>query len=487
MLSQLRNYSKIIIIIVAVAMVASGALYGALYGFSSGQSSSNNAPSSNIAEVNGTNITQEEYYSVLRSQAGMNNNLTRSQEIPFKYNVLSSIIDRNLILQEADELGIKSVVTEGDLDDYINQILENNEMTEEELSAYLKENNRSLKEFKEQIRENLRVNNRIEQVEKQSYSNITVSEEEIIDSYEKVQAQVIAKSTTDDKGAAKASINEALNKIKSGSEFTEVAEEYTDFNQIDLGMINRENSPLPDDVMAKAFDLEKDKVSDVIEDNNAFYLIKVLDKKMASGEDYENAKGEIKDNILEQKQDEAFSNWLKNIRVESNIVINDSILNGYKALSNGNYSTAVSELEKAIENYPTPMTYVYMAEAYKGNDQEDKAVETFGKAIEEYPQDWELHFNYANLLMGMEETDQEKIIALLDESSSLAVNDFYAHYQLYMAYSQLGAAEKAQSEMEKMTEMQKEIQEQQNAASENNQSPEPTEESAANNGDNSTE
>jgi len=485
MLSKLRNYSKIIIIIVAIAMVASGALYGALYGFGSGKnSSSNNVQSSNIAEVNGTNITQEEYYSVLRSQAGMNNNLTRSQEIPFKYNVLSSIIDRNLILQEADELGIKSTITEEDLNDYINQILEDNEMTEEELSAYLAENNSSLKEFKGQLRENLRVNNRIQQVEEQTYSNINVSEEEIINSYEKVQVQVIAKSTADDKDAAKNSINEALEKIKNGGEFTEVAKEYSDYNRVDLGMINKINSPVPDNVTAKAFELEKGQVSDVIEHTNAYYIIKVLDKKLASGEDYEDAKGEIKESILQEKQEEAFSNWLTNSRVESNIIINDPILSGYKAVSNGNYSLAVSELEKALENYPSPMTYVYMAEAYKGNEQEDKAIETFEKAIEEYPTDWELHFNYASLLMGIEETDQEKIIGLLDKASSSADANLMAHYQLYMAYSQLGATEKAQSEMERMTELQAQMQEQQqNTVNENNQSPEASQESD----DNSTE
>jgi len=472
MLSKLRNYSKIIIIIVAIAMVASGALYGALYGFGSRQFSSSNAPSSNIAEVNGTNITQEEYYSVLRSQAGMNNNLTRSQEIPFKYNVLSSIIDRNLILQEADELGIESAITEEDLNDYINQILEDNEMTEEELSAYLAENNSSLKEFKGQLRENLRINNRIQQVEEQTYSNINVSEEEIINSYEKVQVQVIAKSTADDKDAAKNSINEALEKIKNGGDFTEVANEYTDYNKVDLGMINKTNSPVPDNVTAKAFELEKGQVSDVIEHENAYYIIKVLDKKLASGEDYENAKEEIKENILQQKQNEAFSNWLTNFRAESNITINDPILSGYKAVSNGNYSIAVAELEKALENYPTPMTYVYMAEAYKGNEQQDKAIETFDKAVEEYPEDWELHFNYASLLMDLEEADQEKIIGLLDKASSYAGDNLMAHYQLYMAYSQLGATEKAQHEMEIMNKLQAKMQKQQN-----NQSTEASQES----------
>src|SRR5690554_5692817 len=94
MFDKLRNYSKIIIIIIAIAMVVTGALYG--IGAFNNPNMDMMSPSNNIATVNGANVSQQEYYTILTNQSGLSN-LTRAQEIPFKYDVLSSIINRKLI------------------------------------------------------------------------------------------------------------------------------------------------------------------------------------------------------------------------------------------------------------------------------------------------------------------------------------------------------------------------------------------------------
>jgi len=151
----------------------------------------NNSPSSatvsanNVARVNDTDITQEEYLSELQNMAPQTDSLSRSQILPFKLNVLNSIIERNLILQKADEQGIKADVTDKDIDDTINQILENNNMTEEELKEHFTEQNYSYNDFKKNLRNNLEQNSIIQQTVENTYNNVVVSEEEIKTEYEK--------------------------------------------------------------------------------------------------------------------------------------------------------------------------------------------------------------------------------------------------------------------------------------------------------------
>lgn len=455
MFNKLRSYSKFIIIIIVVAMVITGIFYGV------GMFSNVNMSDFEIAEVNGKNILQQEYYSYLGNQLRYTQ-LTRAQEVPFKYQILNSLINTKLVFQEADKLGIKEEVTEKDVDEFLNQYLTDYQITEEELKAELEKEGNSITDFRKEISNMLGPNSRIEQVQKLTYADVVVTEEEIISDYEEIKLQVIEKGFAEDKEKAEQSISEALQKINNGSDFAEIAVEYSDFYRVELEMFTREDSLLPADITEKAFSLEKDQLSEIIEGENSYYLIKVLDKKLADGEEFENAKEEIRETLLADKQEEAFTQWLLNLREESEIIINDPILSGYHGLANGDYEFAASELEKALEaEYVSPMTYIYLSQAYMSNEQTDKALETYDKAIENYPDDWELNYNYGMFLYTMEEPDQEKAVSLLDNASISAGEDIMAHYQLYMAYLQLGESEKAQLERDKMNDISENMQKQQ--------------------------
>ncbi|MFW5985859.1 MAG: SurA N-terminal domain-containing protein [Halanaerobiales bacterium] len=461
MISELRNYSKFIIIIIAVAMVVTGALYG--YGRFTGSPESN-PQSAYVARVNGTNITQQEYYNVLRNQSAGRSDITRSQEVPFKLNVLNSMIDRELLLQKAEEMDLKSNVSDENVNEYIDETLENNNMSMDELENFLEGQNSNLNKFKQDIKNGLRAENLIKQVRERSYSDITVTEEEIVNFYEKIHPQVIAINFDDDKQTASSEIEEALNRIESGSSFGDVASEYSDLaagSKGDLGTLGHDNKYFSGDVTNRIFELEKGKTSDVIEGDKAFYVVKVLDKKTATGEEFEEAKEEVRKDLLEEKQQQAFDNWLQSVKSESNIIIEDPLLAGYKAKEEGNINTAITELEEALESYPATMTYIYLAQAYQENDQQDKAIETFEAALEEFPEDWEVHYNYAMALADQEETDKEKAVDLLDNAAEFAGEELMAHYQIYIGYNQLGAEEKAEAEMEKVVEIQEKLQEQQ--------------------------
>lgn len=363
MFSSLRNYSKIIIIIIAVAMVVTGALMGFGSYMRNDTTSADMKPY--IAKVNDTKIPHETYLAVLRNRAAQTSQLSSSQYLPFKSSILESMIEREVILQKAEEMGIESTVTEEDLEKTIQNILEQNEMTQEELIKKLSEQGYSFDKFKDDLKTDLDTNSIIQQTIEKSYDKVTVSEEEIKKAYEEQEYE---------------------------EEFTEV----------------------------------KDK---------------------------------IKDSLLNQKRNTAFQNWLESAKAEAEIEITDPSLNGFNALKEGNYDKAISELNKAIESNPYPSLYVYLAEAYEGKGEREDALNSYTTAVEQFPEDWELHYNYGNFLSKIEERD--KAISQYDKASELAGENFMAHYQLYIAYNRLEAKDKAEKEMEILKEMQKKYQEQQ--------------------------
>ncbi|MCG8515049.1 MAG: SurA N-terminal domain-containing protein [Halanaerobiales bacterium] len=451
MFSKIRNYSKIIIIIIVVAMAVTGFVgYGT---YLTNRPTGTDAGSPYIARVNRTNITRDDYNALLRNRAAGIQQMIASQIVPFKLNVLNSIIEKEVILQEADRMGLKPQVTDQDVQDYIAQVLAANEMTEEELSANLQTQGITLAQLTADLKKGMEEENLIEQARDSSFSNINVTEEEIINEYEKIDLKVIKKDQVAEADQAEQSINEALNQLKAGTEFSEVAGQFSDLNTSgELGLIGRNNPYLPGEIVAQAFELETGRLSEVISAGDAYYILKVVDKQLAEGEEYENAREDIKERLLTAKQNEAFHNWLANLKAEAGIVINDPLLKGYNILTQGNYGEAEKELTKALDIYPA-LTYIYLAEAYQGNDKIAEATTLFEQTVAAAPENWEVYYHYGNFLAGLEGEQKALSVAKFDQAAELAGENFTAHYLLYIGYSQLGEEEKAQQTMALLQEI----------------------------------
>ncbi len=365
MFDSLRNNSKIIVYIVVAAFIVTGGLMGfGSYLSNNNSSVAGNSSSPYIAEVNDTGITPQQYMNVLRNQAPQTQ-LSRSQVIPFRLNVLNSMIERQLILKQAEKMEIKAQVSDEEVDKVIDDILENNDMTEEELTSRLAEQNSSLKQFKQDLKGNLETSDIIQKTVETSYDKVKVTEEEIKEAYE--------------------------------------------------------------------------------ESNN--------DKELAE------VREELKEQILTDKQNKAFKNWLDNIKAESDITINDPTLNAYYQLQSKNYDEAITLINEIIASNPGPMMYTYLAQAYQGKENQEKVIETYQKALEAYPDDWELYYNFASYYQSKDE--KEKALAKYDTASVKAGENLMAHYRLYMAYTTMQAEDRAKKEMEILTELQKKLQEQQ--------------------------
>ncbi len=382
MFDNLRNNSKIIVYIVVAAFIVTGGLMGFGSYMSQNKPSGNTNSSQYIARVNDKGITPKQFLSVLRNSASQAENLTQAEVIPFRLNVLNSMIEREILLTEAENMGISVEIDDKVVENRIDEILEENDLTEEELINNLESQDYTYEQFKNDIRGNIVTSKKISRVKESTYSNIEVTEEEIQNTYE---------------------------------------EKYQDSE-------------------------EKPELKEV--------------------------RSEIEESLLTQKQEEVYNNWLENKKTEANVTINDPVLFAYNALDKGNYEVAIDSFTNLVENDSASASiYIYLAQSYSGAEQYDEALETYNTALEEYPENWELRLNFGDYFVEKEEN--EKAIEQYNKASEIAGNNYYAHYQLFMAYNNIGASDEAEREMQKISEIQKERQ------NEKEQSEEPSKEASS--------
>ena len=405
MFDTLRDNSRIIVYIVVIAFVISGGFmgYGAYLNNQGGGGPAPNQSPSVIAEVNGMEISQQEYFSLLQQQAPQSN-LSSSQIIPFRYNVLNALIERKLISSQAEELGVEVEVSESEVDENYNNILEQNDMTDQELADALAEQGYTIGQLREDIKSSIEENKRITQTIDAGIGEIEVSDSEIEELYNQ-----------------RYPANENSNQNESESSESET---------------EAETESRPD-------------LSEVRED--------------------------LKTEISNQKRNEEINSWLSELKENAEIIINDPVLKAYHALENENYAEAVEQFSSFVDQEETdPIFYTYLAEAYEGQNNYDRAEEVYNNAVEEYPENSDLKFNYAQFLADQEKT--EAAISQLDQLSANAGDDFMTYYQLFMLYNQLGAEEKAQSAMEEIERLSQQMQTESAPQADQNSAEEITEE-----------
>ncbi len=389
MFDTLRDNSRIIVYIVVVAFVISGGFMG--YGaYLNNQGGGGQAPNQNpavIAEVNGMEISQQEYFSLLQQQAPQSN-LSSSQIIPFRYNVLDALIERKLIISQAEELGVDVEVSESEVDENYNNILEQNEMTDQELAEALSEQGYTIGQLREDIKSSIEESKTITQTIDQGIEEVVVSDQEIEELYQQRYPEA----------------ESAENDTESDSNAEEAAADST----------------------AAESDAEAEERPELAE-----------------------VRDELETEIRNQKRNQAVNSWLSELKNNAEIIVNDPVLSAYHALENENYEEAVEQFKDFVDEEETdPIFYTYLAQAYEGQNNLEQAEEVYNNAVEAFPENNDLRFNFSQFLADQENT--EAAVAQLDEIAAGAEDDFMTYYQLFMMYSRLGAEDKAQSAMEEV-------------------------------------
>ncbi len=453
LMTKMRKSMKPIAIVVVIAFAA-GLLYLGLPGGFAGGS----AQASVLATVNGEVIDQLTFRNTLIQYVtqleAQNGSLPLGQIELVGAQLLRQMIDEKLILAAAKKS--KVTVEQEQIDEVIADFTEQ-VGGKESFDNLLKSQNVSLREFTERIREQLQIQNFLLQVA----GDGEVSDEEIAKAFEQVRALHILIATTGDSeadAAAEAKIKDLKAQLDQGADFATLAKQHSeDPGSKDAGgnldFISR-GQTVPEFEEA-AFALKVGEVSEPVKTQFGYHLIKVVERKEASGEEFEEAKADIAAQLRQSKQNANLMAWYTEAKNNAKIVINDIKLSAYNAKLDGQADKAIDLFTQAVAQEPdNGYLYANLGELYEGTGNTDKALENYEKAAELVKTDASLYFVVGTLYQEKEKT--EAAVAAFQKSSELDPDNFYLHYSLYTIFTQMGEEDLAKEEMAVLERIQRE-------------------------------
>jgi peptidyl-prolyl cis-trans isomerase C len=294
--------------------------------------------------VNGVDINEAELQKLLKPQ--LERMAQRAKKLPpaiaqslekqIRQQVLDRIIVGRLLEEKAKEVNI--VITEEEVINHITKIAaaQRPPMTLEELKKKTAEYGQNFDELKQQIRKGMTYR---KIVEAQRAGKINITEEDAKKYYdenptkfgvkEQVRAShILIKADTTDadpnqaKAEAKAKIQGLLEQIKDGADFAELAKANSACPSAadggDLKFFPRGKMAAPFE--KAAFALEVGKVSDIVETQFGYHIIKVTDRKDAGTTSFEQARDNIIRQLTQRKQAEFDKKYIDSLKAAANIV-----------------------------------------------------------------------------------------------------------------------------------------------------------------------
>ena len=240
---------------------------------------------------------------------------------------LDRIIEQKLIKQASDKTGID--VSEREVDNAVEEVLDQNSLSRERLKAELEKNGLTLTEYREQLKEQIR---QVKFIDMEFRSKISISKEDIEDYYRRnieefygppaFRIRLILLSD-EDKQLQSMRKKAVVDGIEAGEDFGELASQYSNDpsseNGGDLGYLNYGEIDLR---LEKAVsELTPGEISEAITGPGGSYFIKLEERRSPEPRPLEEMKGLIHKRLFDSTMDEMYSSWLKEIRSSAHIDI----------------------------------------------------------------------------------------------------------------------------------------------------------------------
>ncbi len=289
-----------------------------------------------IANVNGTIISDTDVEQEMKAMLAQ-----YQQEIPpeqleamlpnMKKQAIESIINRHLLCEEVDRKNIavdaERVVQE------IKQIADrfpSQAAFEQQLSNHGISVNQMEKDLGQQFRVDTLIKGYVKD------KDIHVTDDEAADFYESnpnsfqspeeirashILLKVASEDLQDVKTQKRLELAGILGRIEKGADFAQLAQSHSDCpskqNGGDLGLFGRGSMVKPFE--EAAFKLKPGEVSDIVETEFGYHLIKLLEKNEARKEEFDAVKDQIVDHLTTTKEQVEFQGLIKELRAEATI------------------------------------------------------------------------------------------------------------------------------------------------------------------------
>jgi peptidyl-prolyl cis-trans isomerase C len=296
--------------------------------------------------VNGSNITEkdieERIKPRLEQMVARNKQLLPASIEQLKMQMRKDALEQMIVERLVDEQ-VKAahiVVTPEDVNNLIQKIAASEKLSVEDLKALVEASGQSFERWKQQMQFEKRLAYQ-KLFESKFGSDVNVTEEDARQYFlenqqrfevpEQVRAShILIKPDTSDpnvepalaKVAAKAKAEKLLNQIKDGADFAELAKANSSCPSSvrggDLGFFSR--GQMVPAFEEAAFALGVGQVSDVVETQFGYHIIKVTDKKEAATKTFEEVKDDLVAMLTTKRQGELAGQYIELLKAKANIV-----------------------------------------------------------------------------------------------------------------------------------------------------------------------
>ena len=248
---------------------------------------------------------------------------------------LDSMISDKLIEQEA--LKLKLNVTDRELANAVGQVMKRNQLTEEQLVSALRQEGKSLEDYKRTILRPQLL--RLKVLNVQVRSRINIGDEEIKALYQKnlrrlgVDTKIRARhifiavpegGNSSQFRVAQKEAADILARVKSGNDFSELAQKYshdplTKGEGGDLGYFSR--GTLPAAIEDRVFAMGVGETSGALRSERGFHIVQITERKEADAKPLADVREQLFNQLYATKLEKATQAWLKEVRKRSYIDI----------------------------------------------------------------------------------------------------------------------------------------------------------------------
>ncbi len=274
----------------------------------------------NAALVNGKAITKTELSNEMKridKRFNQNSKMSSQQRQQIEKEILEILIGGELLYQASQKLGItidQSLINEG-----VSKANEQstNTFTDTEISKKLYIEKYILNEFSNKT---VISDNKAKEYYKKNIDDFTRPEQILV-------AHILIKTDKNDKpekiDLTKSKAHEILQLIKNGADFSEMAKEYSQDSSKDngglIGYIMR--GQMPKNFEKVVFKLEREQISDVVQTEFGFHIIKTIKKKPMKVLAFEDVGTKLKNFLKEQEVQQKIDQFIKSKRKESTIQV----------------------------------------------------------------------------------------------------------------------------------------------------------------------
>lgn len=292
------------------------------------------ASSKFAAKVNGVGIKTKTLDAAvsnfIENQKTFGVEVKEEEKAKLREGVLEQLISAELLYQESKKAKL------GDLKEKTEERfgeIKKGFASEDEFKKLLEDRGISENDLREDIKKGVHIDTFLE---KDLYSSVVISDQEKKEEYEKnkdklsLPEQVKAShilirfkddASDEDKKDAMAKIEDLRKRAVSGEDFAELAKENSEDGSApqggDLGYFRR--GMMVPQFEAVAFSLDAGKISDVVETQFGYHIIKVLDKKAARKLSYQEVEADMTRFLIGQKRGAALEEFVAGLKKNAKI------------------------------------------------------------------------------------------------------------------------------------------------------------------------